>query len=122
MNNVPADVMADLERGPVLAIDVAGDVAFQKPDARGWRMRLLRRLAGVPASTPGIAELLLRSATVSGDAQSALARERAGTVICPPLAGVDLRAWHSYRQVAEIGYQHTRRMIAAGEIEIGDMR
>jgi NTE family protein len=43
MNNVPADVMADLERGPVLAIDVAGDVAFQKPDARGWRMRLLRR-------------------------------------------------------------------------------
>jgi hypothetical protein len=34
---------------------------------------------------------------------------------------VDLRAWYSYRQVAEIGYRHTRRMIAAGEIDIGEM-
>jgi NTE family protein len=90
--------MADLDRGRVLAVDVAGEAAFQHPARRGWRARLLRRLAGVPDAVPGIAELLLRAATAAGDAQTNLSLARADRVIRPPLAGVDLRAWRATRR------------------------
>jgi NTE family protein len=92
--------------------------AFQHPARRGWRARLLRRLAGVPDAVPGIAELLLRAATASGDAQTNLSLARADCVMRPPLAGVDLRAWRAYPAIVEIGYRHARAIIEARGIEI----
>ncbi|SFL80649.1 patatin-like phospholipase family protein [Methylobacterium pseudosasicola] len=116
MNNVPADVAADLERGPVLAVDVGSDRAFQDMPTRGWRGRLLRRLIGSPAAMPGLAPLLLRAATVSSDAQTMVAAAHATALLKPPLAGIDLRAWSSFRESAELGYQDTRANIAAGHL------
>ena len=116
MNNVPADVAAELERGPVLAVDVGSDRAFQDMPTRGWRGRLLRRLVGSPAAMPGLAPLLLRAATVSSDAQTMVAAAHATALLKPPLAGIDLRAWSSFRESAELGYQETRASIAAGHL------
>jgi len=116
MNNVPADVAADLERGPVLAVDVGSDRAFQDMPTRGWRGRLLRRLIGSPAAMPGLAPLLLRAATVSSDAQTMVAAAHATALLRPPLAGIDLRAWSSFRESAELGYRDTQANIAAGHL------
>jgi len=116
MNNVPADVAAALERGPVLAVDVGSDRAFQDMPTRGWRGRLLRRLIGSPVAMPGLAPLLLRAATVSSDAQTMVAAAHATALLKPPLAGIDLRAWSSFRESAELGYQDTRAKIAAGHL------
>ncbi|HEV7439472.1 MAG TPA: patatin-like phospholipase family protein, partial [Methylobacterium sp.] len=113
MNNLPADLLADLERGRVLAVDVGSDLAFERMPMRSWRGRMIRRLLGAPEATPGIAQLLLRAATVSSDAQAAMARERAAVVLRPPLAGIDLRDWAAYASVAEIGYRHASQRIAA---------
>ncbi|MCJ2055563.1 patatin-like phospholipase family protein [Methylobacterium sp. J-048] len=116
MNNVPADVAADLERGPVLAVDVGSDRAFQDMPSRGWRGRLLRRLIGSPAAMPALAPLLLRAATVSSDAQTMVAAAHATALLKPPLAGIDLRAWSSFRESAELGYRDTCAHIAAGHL------
>lgn len=116
MNNLPADVMAGLERGPVLAIDVGSDRAFGDMPARSWRGRMIRRMLGVPDAMPGIVPLLLRAATVSGDAQSMMAVGHAAALLQPPLAGIDLRAWSSFEAIAEIGYRHTHEAIAQGRL------
>lgn len=117
MNNLPADVMAGLERGPVLAVDVGSDRAFEDMPQRSWRGHLVRRLLGSPDAMPGIAPLLLRAATVSSDAQTMMAVSRATVVLKPPLAGVDLRAWSNFETTAELGYRHTREAIEEGRLK-----
>ncbi len=116
MNNLPADVLAGLERGPVLAVDVGSDRAFGEMPVRSWRGRLIRRMLGVPDAMPGIAPLLLRAATVSGDAQSMMAVGHAAALLKPPLAGIDLRAWSSFEAIAGIGYRHTQEALAQGRL------
>ena len=117
MNNLPADVMADLDRGPVLAVDVGSDSALQVMPRAGRRVRAVRRLFGISEELPGIAHLLLRSATVSSDAQTMIAVARAAVLLKPPLAGVDLRAWSSFKTTAELGYRCTREAMRAGHLE-----
>lgn len=87
MNNLPADVMADLDRGPVLAVDVGSDSAFQAMPRRGMGARAVRRILGISDQLPGIAHLLLRSATVSSGAQTIAAVTRAAILLKPALAG-----------------------------------
>jgi NTE family protein len=116
MNNLPADVMADLERGTVLAIDVGSDLAFREVPRRSWRGHLLRKWLGVPEAMPAMAPLLLRAATVSGDAQTLRAISRATAVLKPPLAGIDLRAWGALKAAAELGYRSTGAAIAEGRL------
>jgi len=117
MNNLPADVMADLQRGPVLGIDVARDVAFTGRGDEEKKAPLLRRILGVPANAPDIVSLLYRSATISSDAQTLKARAHAALVIHPPLADVPLRGWEQFETVVEIGYRHTRERIEAGALD-----
>ncbi|MBV9079104.1 MAG: patatin-like phospholipase family protein [Methylobacteriaceae bacterium] len=122
MNNLPVDVMADMGRGRVLAVDVAGDLAFQSGPVRRPRWsRWLRSALDIPDAMPGIAAILLRAATVSSDAQAAMTRSRASVVIRPPLAGVDLRSWRSHASIAALGYDYARRLIDIGAFEPGEM-
>jgi NTE family protein len=114
INNLPVDVIAGIDRGRILAVDVASDVAMLGTPRRSWRNQILRRWLDVPHAMPGVTEILLRAATVSSDLQANLARAQASLVIRPPLADVDLRAWRSYERIARIGYEHTSRMIEAG--------
>ncbi|KAA0124315.1 cyclic nucleotide-binding protein [Methylobacterium sp. P1-11] len=116
MNNLPADVAAGLERGPVLAVDVGTDRAFQDMPRRGWSGRIMRKLIGSPLAMPGLAPLLLRAATVSSDAQSLMAAAHATAVLKPQLSGIDLRGWSRFRESAELGYRETRAGIASGTL------
>jgi NTE family protein len=116
MNNLPADVMAGFQRGPVVAVDVAQDVALTGHSDGEGRAPLLRRLLGVPPEAPDIVSLLHRAATVSSDAQTAQARAKASLVIQPPLADVGLQAWQRFDEIVEIGYRHACSCIEAGEL------
>lgn len=116
MNNLPADVMADLDRGPVLAVDVGSDAAFQVMPRQGRSAQAFRRLLGISDQLPGIAHLLLRSAMVSSDAQTMAAVTRAAVLLKPSLAGVDLRAWSSFETTAELGYRCAREALESGRL------
>lgn len=118
MNNLPADVMANMERGTVLAIDVGSDLAFHGLPKLSWRGRLMRRWLRIPSEMPALTPLLLRAATVSGHAQTLMALDHATVVLKPPLAGIDLRDWSSFEAAAELGYRHTREAIARGALDM----
>lgn len=117
MNNLPADVMAALERGPVLAVDVGSDIAFNAMPPRTWSGRMIRRWLGSPDAMPAIAPLLLRAATVSSDAQAMMAVGSASVVLKPSLAGIDLRAWSAYAAIAKLGYDCANEAIDRGRLQ-----
>lgn len=109
MNNLPADVMAEWKRGPVMGIDVARDLALPPVTSPS----LLRRLFGIDGRAPALASILLRAATMASDAQVAHTRAHAAWLLQPPLASIGLRSWASFDQAVEIGYRHACEYLAA---------
>jgi NTE family protein len=118
MNNLPIDIMANLGRGSVIGVDVARDLALDTLVGTRSPSRLLsiRRLFRVPNNAPPIASILMRSATVSSDAQVEANRARASLIIQPSLASIGLMSWRSLERAAEIGYSHTQKLITTGAI------
>ncbi len=114
MNNLPADIMADLQRGPVVAVDVARDLALRSRS----RQTILRRLLRISGESPSITSILLRAATVSSDAQRDAVLARATMVFQPPLASIGLRSWRSFDEAIEIGYAHATAQL--GRIAASD--
>ncbi|MGI9437368.1 MAG: patatin-like phospholipase family protein [Geminicoccaceae bacterium] len=106
MNNLPTDVMRDWARGPVVAIDVGQVEALvckikDYSEYPRWRA-LLRRRTGAP----GIASVLVRSATVSGEVLARASRDQADLLFSPPVEHVELRAWKTLDHCVECGYRH----------------
>ncbi len=104
MNNLPADIMSGMRRGPVIGIDVTryGDLRPPPPASEGW----LRRLTGGGVEGPGIVSLLLRTATVGGDAQTLQSRAHADLVLEPPLLDIEIRDWKAFDRAVAAGYRH----------------
>ena len=110
MNNLPIDVMADLARGPVVAVDVARDLALQPGSSRS----MLRQLFGIDPASPSIVSLLLRAATVSSDAQGSGWLALADQIIRPRLDSVGLGSWRSFDEAVSIGYRAAHAMLNSG--------
>jgi NTE family protein len=103
MNSLPVDV-AGARRGKIIAVDVASDPALvsfkecSKPQS--WRFLSRRR------KFPPIFAVLLRAATVTGDALTKTAHSNADILFKPELQSVDLLDWQAYGRAIEIGYRH----------------
>jgi len=106
MNNLPTDVMRDWARGPVIGVDVGQVETFacEIEDYRHyprWKA-LFRRKTGAP----GIASVLLRSATVSSELFARSCRDQADILFTPPVEQIELRAWKTLDYCVECGYRH----------------
>ncbi|WP_439814300.1 patatin-like phospholipase family protein [Zavarzinia sp. CC-PAN008] len=104
MNNLPTDIMAAQRRGPTIGVDVARDSALHSlvhdlEEESIWKLAFRKR-------APGIVAILMRSATVSSDAQAKLCRTQADVLFEPELSDVDLRDWKAFDRVVETGYRH----------------
>jgi len=106
MNNLPTDIMRDWARGPVIGVDVGQVEAFvceikdysQYPR---WKA-LFRQKTGAP----GIASVLIRSATVSSEVFARSCRDQADLLFTPPVEQIELRAWKTLDHCVECGYRH----------------
>ncbi|NQY14867.1 MAG: patatin-like phospholipase family protein [Henriciella sp.] len=103
LNNFPADVMRELQRGFVVGCDVARAPEGLKakdfvnpPGFFGWVAR-----HGFSAAPP-IAGLLMRSGTVSVNPNAG--RELVDVLVLPELKDIELRDWKAYDQAVEAGY------------------
>jgi NTE family protein len=103
LNNFPADVMRELQRGFVVGCDVARAPEGLKakdfvnpPGFFGWVAR-----HGFSAAPP-IAGLLMRSGTVSVNPNAG--RELVDVLVLPELKDIELRDWRAYDQAVEAGY------------------
>jgi len=104
LNNFPADVMRDFQRGFVVGCDVArapqglkADDFMNPPGFFGWIAR-----HGLSAAPP-IAGLLMRSGTVSVNPNAG--RELVDVLVLPELERIELRDWKAYDQAVEAGYR-----------------
>jgi NTE family protein len=106
LNNLPTDVMSQLRRGPIIAVDVTSDrvltAAVADLEDRSLWSALRNR-----GRAPGIAKLLVRAGTVSSDVQRAFSRSQADLLLEPPLGDVDMLSWDGFDRAYESGYRHT---------------
>jgi NTE family protein len=113
MNWLPVDVMSS-ESGTTIAVDVASDSALH-PIGYGASPSVWRLLRRGRTSWP-IVDLLVRTATVGGEAVAKAAREHADILFTPPLETVDLLDWQACDRAIEAGYRHAIEKLAHVDI------
>ncbi len=111
MNNLPTDIMREWGRGPVTGVDVGQGEAFacELKDYRHYpRWKALLRLK---TGAPGIASLLIRSATVSSELLARACRDQTDLLFTPPVEHVELRAWKTLDHCVDCGYRHAKDIL-----------
>lgn len=102
IRNLPVDVMADMDEGPVVAVEVGGRF---EPDLEE---------DGMPA-LPAVGETLMRSVMLGSAAAGGGVTGRADLVIEPDVAGLKMLAFGEFDRAIEIGR-------AAGEAALDQVR
>ena len=105
LNNLPADVMRQFGRGAVIACDVSSDAAVSAAGIQGPDSDALFRWSGTGVR-PGLFDILLRSATLSSEAEVRARAAHADCYIRMPTAGVGLFQWKALDRLSEAAYQH----------------
>jgi NTE family protein len=112
LNNLPADVMMAMRRGPVIAVDVCrkssftATVAGELENLPLWKM-LSRKRRGVP----NILALLMRAGTISSQAQVRALEGKVDLLIEPKLEGMGMLDWHAFDRAVEAGYRQTLQQL-----------
>jgi NTE family protein len=108
INNLPVDVMRELGRGPIVAVDVGADRAFSTDmdDAEvppfwkivQWFRRKKRRV--------NILQILWRSGMVNTAANTHAHRDMTDLLLQPPLEQFDMLNWQSFDRAIDAGYRY----------------
>lgn len=122
VNNLPVDLMRQVHRGEVIAVDIGGDHAlhtrveeYSLPPA--WRLWVESRTT---RKRPSLREILLRAGMVNSSSQSNAARALSSLLIRPPLGDIGLLDWQSYYRAIDRGYQHALRQIGGPKDALAD--
>ena len=105
--------MKRLNRGKIVAVDVARDLAIEPGDftqdvlAGSWVKKLSR---------PPIVSLLIRAGTVSSEETDRAQAQYADLVLAPKLGQIEIRDWQSFDKAVAIGYEHTRERLTDPEV------
>jgi NTE family protein len=112
MNNLPVDIMAQEARGPIIAVDVSGEIDLHAEDERYGERSLFSLIGQRMRGSPSIISILMRAGTVGSNLQRKSVRALADYLYEPPLPGVGMRDWQGFDQAIAHGYA-----FAATEIE-----
>jgi NTE family protein len=115
VDNLPTDVMQNLERGSIIACNVSSEGGIRMPGA-GIGLpdpdALLRPWAG-PGRRPSLAEIIARTATLTADTTGVrLAAERADHYVRMPVQGFGMFDWRRLDELIERGYRHAMEQLA----------
>ena len=111
MNNLPTDIMRDWARGPVIGVDVGQVEAFACEIEDYSHYPRWKALFRQKTGAPGIASLLVRSATVSSEVFARACRDQADLLFAPPVEQIELRAWKTLDHCVECGYRHAMEVL-----------
>lgn len=117
LDNLPVATMARTGEGPVIAVDVTGQVGQFKRAHNRALVRLnrpVRRvLTGSEAEIPRLGETIVRTVTVGSVDTVQAARLHADLVITPQVDGVGLLDWKALPRVYELGRKAARAALTA---------
>ena len=115
LDNLPTDVMENLERGAIVACNVTSDGTFGAPGAGIGAPdgeALLRRGAGAVATSPRLPEILVRTAMLTSSTTMEMAAERADVYVHMPSKGFGMFDWRRADALIELGYEHALAQLA----------
>lgn len=122
IKNFPTDVMRQLNAGPIVGCDMSHtrgvDAAGLENPPSWWKWLL----SGAWKSGPPIVSILMRSATISTDAELARSRQETDVLIMPSPTGTDIRDWKIYEPVVAAGHSAAVSVIDALDGPIGTIR
>ncbi|MFA5938546.1 MAG: patatin-like phospholipase family protein [Sinimarinibacterium sp.] len=115
VNNLPTDVMQNLERGSIIACSVSaqGDIALPGYGIDGPEPgALLGRRRHPDLRAPRFSEILLRTATLASDTTLArAAAERADVYLRMPVQSYGMFDWAALDALIELGYETAMRQL-----------
>lgn len=114
INNVPADVVAGRNAGPVIAVNVSGTATLSAgvdddADLSGWQLLL----SGQRHAVPSLSKLLVRSMLMASAQHATSVRNAAALYLAPELPGIDVSDWNAIDRLVEAGYTHAAAALAA---------
>jgi NTE family protein len=111
LNNLPIDVMSDMRRGPIVAVDVSRDWGFKATiddiDQRSFRQLLPHARKG----TPNIINILMAAGAMSSHAQVIALRNHVDLLIEPPLGEINMLDWKAFHHTVDAGYRHAMEIL-----------
>jgi NTE family protein len=120
MNNLPVDVMAQEARGPIVAVDVSGEIDLHAEDERYGERSILSLIAQRMRGSPSIISILMRAGTVGSNLQRKSVRSLADYLYEPPLTGIGMRDWSGFEKAIAHGYAYTALEIEKHGVPLSD--
>ncbi|TWO73410.1 cyclic nucleotide-binding domain-containing protein [Caenimonas sedimenti] len=109
LNNLPSDLVKHRAGGRVIAVKVAPDDELVAPEggfAPAWKFVLRRLVPGMkPLRSPRLADLILRTLTVSSASRMAQVTREADLLIEPDVASFGMLQFHKIDELIERGYR-----------------
>jgi NTE family protein len=122
MKNLPADVLRNVHRGPIVAVDVSRARGLTTRDVATppslWRWFW----SGEWRQGPPIVALLMRAGTVSTGRDLIASREASDVLVVPSLSGIDIRDWEAFDPAVTAGYLATVAALAKLTHPVTDLR
>jgi len=111
IDNLPADIMKSQRRGPVIGVEVGRDLGLTASAAELDDRSLWWLLRHSRSQVPGIGSLLMRSATVSSDAQYLAQKSQLDLLLAPDLESYYFLDWKGYDDAFEKGFNSTMKAL-----------
>ena len=120
MNNLPIDVMAQEARGPIIAVDVSGEIDLHAEDEKYGERSVFSLIKERMKGSPSIISILMRAGTVGSNLQRKNVRALADFLYEPPLEGIGMRDWRAFERSIEQGYAYTMLEIQKNGVPLSD--
>jgi len=111
MDNLPVDVMRSINNGPVIAVDVARDLAITPQ----WLEDMHEASLFARLVRPPLVSILIRAGTVASEFEDRQQLANADLAIVPSLGGVDIREWRAFDDAVNVGYRAAKLVLDTGE-------
>lgn len=122
LNNLPTAVMRQMNGGPIIGVDMSSARGVD-PEVIEHPPSIWRFLAtGAWRRGPPIVSILMRSATLTTDAELEVSRASTDILVQPRAHNTEIRDWKSYEPTVAVGYEATRAALAAAEGPITGLR
>lgn len=122
LKNLPAEVMRQMNSGPVIGIDMSEtrgvDAAMIEHPPSVWRLIA----TGAWRRGPPIVSILMRSATLTTDADLESSRAATDLLIQPTPDGLDIRDWKGFEAGVDAGYSATREALDGLDCPVTHLR
>ncbi len=115
LNNMPIDLMLEMRRGPVIAVDVMRDHTVTAGTEGLEELSLINMLRPARRGSPNIVTLLMRAGTVGSEAQIRHLRPHLDLLIEPRIETIGMLEWKSYRLAIDEGYRQTMTILESRE-------